>query len=344
MCPEAKDRKFAREFVFPSQVHGMFQRGFQILFHPGASDLILPSHQRENETRMPRKLTTLRWDDRTTITWWNRKSSGRQCLAPSWPCGAKCLFSGTNTQFSLYSRVILPGAARSIHLLPPHEHVSSTSLTGYSLGGRIHTRFAWLGHGTIMHRELSESFLSLIGDLNFTGEERNMADNYFTILRNDFAEIWYDQGVDLGGGQPFTVGTEGEKRNRMHIVGAHDSVVRLSLPSWLQGKALSYLDEFLASSRDHPYVLNNIQDDLPLDPVHAVCLKRPCLLSASLAWSSSHYARQVRVAKDLLPMALNSSLAVELLNHALSRAVDADPKTFFESKQGRSTDAAWYSC
>jgi len=69
-----------------------------------------------------------------------------------------------------------------------------------------------------MHRELSKSFLSLIEDLRFSDEERKMADNYFTILRNDFTEIWYDQGIELGGGQSFTVGTEGEQRNRLHIV------------------------------------------------------------------------------------------------------------------------------
>jgi len=69
-----------------------------------------------------------------------------------------------------------------------------------------------------MHRELSESFLLLMEDLNFSDEERKMADNYFTILRNDFTEIWHDQGIELGGGQPFTVGTEGEQRNRLHIV------------------------------------------------------------------------------------------------------------------------------
>ena len=69
-----------------------------------------------------------------------------------------------------------------------------------------------------MHRELSESFLSLIGDLKFSSEERKMADNYFTILRNDITKIWYDQGIELGGGQPFTVGTEGEQRNVLHIV------------------------------------------------------------------------------------------------------------------------------
>lgn len=69
-----------------------------------------------------------------------------------------------------------------------------------------------------MYRELSEAFLSLIDYMNFSGEERKMADNYFTFLRNDFPEIWHDQGIELGGGQPFTVGTEGEQRNRMHMV------------------------------------------------------------------------------------------------------------------------------
>jgi hypothetical protein len=54
--------------------------------------------------------------------------------------------------------------------------------------------------------------------LQFSDEERKMADNYFTILRNDYAEIWHDQGIELGGGQPFTVGAEGEQRNRLHIV------------------------------------------------------------------------------------------------------------------------------
>lgn len=69
-----------------------------------------------------------------------------------------------------------------------------------------------------MHRELSGLFLSLMDDLNLTGEERKMADNYFTILHNDFTEIWHDQGIELGGGQPFTVGIEGEQRNALHIV------------------------------------------------------------------------------------------------------------------------------
>lgn len=54
--------------------------------------------------------------------------------------------------------------------------------------------------------------------LNASEEELKMADNYFSILSNTFTDIWFDQGVELAGGQPFTVGTEGEERNRRHIV------------------------------------------------------------------------------------------------------------------------------
>ena len=183
-----------------------------------------------------------------------------------------------------------------------------------------------------MHRELSKSFLSLMDDLNFSGEEKKMADNYFTILRNDFTEIWYDQGIELGGGQPFTDGMEGERRNRFHIVRTFHPLIRIT-DALRQGKALGYLDKFIDSARSHPYVLNDVRSG-PLDTTYAVCLKRSCLLSASLPGSLSHRAHQVGVAKDLLPMASSSLEAVGSLEHALSRAVDADPRTYFESKQG----------
>lgn len=79
-----------------------------------------------------------------------------------------------------------------------------------------------------MHRELSESFLSLIDELKFSDEERKMSDNYFTILRNDFTEIWHDQGIELGGGQPFTSGIEGEQRNMLHIVSVFHSFIHIN--------------------------------------------------------------------------------------------------------------------
>ena len=98
---------------------------------------------------------------------------------------------------------------------------------------------------------------------------------------------------------------------------------------------MEYLDEFLDSARGHPYVLGDTQS-APRDPVHAVCLKRPCLLSASLPGSSSLRSHQVKTAKDLLHVASSSPKAAELLEHALSHAVDADPRTYFESKHGLS--------
>ena len=117
----------------------------------------------------------------------------------------------------------------TIHLLPPHEHLSSTLRQTYvpnksSLAPpldnspSIHTGFAWLGHGAITHRSDNVNFLELMHKLNVSEEEMKMADNYYTILSNRVPEIWFDQGVELGGGQPFTVGVEGDERNDRHVV------------------------------------------------------------------------------------------------------------------------------
>ena len=103
---------------------------------------------------------------------------------------------------------------------------------------------------------------------------------------------------------------------------------------WLQGKALGYLDEFLDSRKSHPYVLNDAWGGTR-DTIHAVCLKRPCLLSASLTGSLNHHPHRVGLAMDLLPMASNPFKTVGSLDHVLSRAVDADPRTYFESDQGQ---------
>lgn len=85
----------------------------------------------------------------------------------------------------------------------------------------------------------------------------------------------------------------------------------------------------------HSYVLKDARNGPPCG-IRAVCLKRPCLLSVS--GPPSRNSHQVRIAKDLLPMASNSPEVVESLERTLSRAVDADPKTFFESKQGSSSN------
>ena len=109
---------------------------------------------------------------------------------------------------------------QSLHLLPPHEHLLSRLRTFVTEDGLISTAFAWLGHGTYLKRSSAEQFLNLLRSLNASEDEMNMADNYFTILANrpKSEEIWFDHGIELGGGQPFTVGSEGDSRNDKHIV------------------------------------------------------------------------------------------------------------------------------
>ena len=123
---------------------------------------------------------------------------------------------------ALHARILDAREPRSIHVLPPHEHLSSTlqitHVPGHNGQRPVHTGFAWLGHGAMLHRTEAVDFLALMGALNASDEEMKMADNYFTILRNRVPEIWFDQGVELGGGQPFTVGVEGDERNIRHIV------------------------------------------------------------------------------------------------------------------------------
>lgn len=69
-----------------------------------------------------------------------------------------------------------------------------------------------------MHRAEVVEFLELMKQLNVSEEEMKMADNYYTILSNRVPEVWFDQGIELGGGRPFTVGVEGDERNNRHIV------------------------------------------------------------------------------------------------------------------------------
>jgi hypothetical protein len=110
-----------------------------------------------------------------------------------------------------------PDSVPSIHLQPAHEMLSS-ELRTVVLDQTVHTTFAWLGYGTIIKRSRAVDFLSLLNALNLSDDQYKMADNYFTILSNEIPERWFDSGIELGGGQPFTVGTEGEQRNNRHIV------------------------------------------------------------------------------------------------------------------------------
>lgn len=105
-----------------------------------------------------------------------------------------------------------------IHLLPPHEHLTTALRTIEAPSAGLHASFAWLGHGAMIRRSEAISFLSLLDHLNVSYDERQMADNYFTLLSNENAEVWLDQGIELGGGEAFTVGSAGNERNNRHIV------------------------------------------------------------------------------------------------------------------------------
>ena len=106
----------------------------------------------------------------------------------------------------------------SVHLLPAHEHLLSRLRAVTSYDKKISTSFAWLGFGTFVRQHAVCEFLQLLKQLNLSEVEMQMADNYFTILANRQAEIWFDHGIELGGGQPFTVGSEGDERNDKHMV------------------------------------------------------------------------------------------------------------------------------
>ncbi|KAG6332067.1 hypothetical protein ID866_7021 [Astraeus odoratus] len=104
----------------------------------------------------------------------------------------------------------------AIHLLPAHQHLSSRLHTLITPSG-VHTGFAWLGYGAMLSQKQASDFVALLRHLNMPQENVDMADNYFTILSNQIPEIWFDHGIELAGGQPFTVGLEGHERNKRHI-------------------------------------------------------------------------------------------------------------------------------
>ncbi len=74
----------------------------------------------------------------------------------------------------------------------------------------------------MMHRSEAQSFLNIMRYVKATPDEFKMADNFFAILKNKVPEVWFDQGFELGGGQAFTVGSEGDERNKNYTVWYHN--------------------------------------------------------------------------------------------------------------------------
>ena len=70
----------------------------------------------------------------------------------------------------------------------------------------------------MVRRRQAEEFLTLPKEYDLNKEEIQVADNYFTLLRNaGMPTTWFNDGVELGGGQSFTVGNEGDECNWRHI-------------------------------------------------------------------------------------------------------------------------------
>ncbi|KAJ7368112.1 hypothetical protein DFH08DRAFT_830370 [Mycena albidolilacea] len=214
-----------------------------------------------------------------------------------------------------------------IYHLPPDEVLAGHVLSIESPSTNITFGFSWLGYGALLLRSNAESFLSLLKRIGASEEETKMADNYYSILKNSVPEIWTGHPIPLFGGGDFTVGGEGVARNRKHIAAA-----------------TNYLDQIVATdagSDAWPYV------SLPSSPVEpqverSPCLGRSCVLESTLqslpdAFATAEATR--RTAMELfareaqLSPVLTPQFTSNYVNHALSRAVDADPKTFFRSFQ-----------
>jgi hypothetical protein len=184
--------------------------------------------------------------------------------------------------------------------------------------------------------------------LNTTDEELQMSDNYFTILSNTYSDVWFDQGVELGGGQPFTVGSEGDERNNRHIVRCSWNL-RLCTQRLIRSqiRATQLLESVISSSTNQPNAIGwpyvrrgNLSVNRP-SVNRAPCLSSSCLLETSI---------------DLLPdgvehfaLAVDQMLTLEARNMELltgaqrshydnyppSHAVDGRPGTAFRSPERR---------
>ncbi|CAE6461010.1 unnamed protein product [Rhizoctonia solani] len=119
---------------------------------------------------------------------------------------------------ALRKYVTLYHTQHPIHLLPPHEHLSTTLRTLTRSPSYI-ASFAWLGHGTLLTKSHARAFLDVLR--TESGEQEHimqMADNFFSILLNRGADTWVDRGLHLGGEDvAFTVGAEGDARNWYYI-------------------------------------------------------------------------------------------------------------------------------
>lgn len=210
-------------------------------------------------------------------------------------------------------------ATSPIYLSPPHE-VLSSQLRAISVLPNISTSFAWLGYGTIVTRTMVIEFLSLLKRINASEDVMKMADNYFAILMNAVPEVWFDQGLELGGGQPFTAGDEGDKRNRRHIIKAARMLDSLHLDSQL-------------------YLIKRQGNQYTETIARAPCLGKICIFETSIPLlptgitTAASKADEILGKEEAVLRVLSNQHKQDYIEHPPSHAVDGQSDTFFQSPE-----------
>jgi hypothetical protein len=110
-------------------------------------------------------------------------------------------------------------------------------------------------------------------------EEREMADNYSTILRNLIPEVWFDPGIKLGGGMPLTVCNEGIERKYRHIVSLETSY---SLNLFILWALLSYSIKWYPQTGLLNYLLYPLDKSVSEPISRAPCHHKVRLFSTSI--------------------------------------------------------------
>ncbi|TBU49984.1 hypothetical protein BD309DRAFT_850123 [Dichomitus squalens] len=236
---------------------------------------------------------------------------------------------------SLQARISEPDASRAIHLLPPHEHLSTTLRETHvprspdRKVSDIHTSFAWLGHGTILRRSEAQGFLNLLRHLDAPADDVHMADNFFTILSNRVPEVWFDQGFELGGGQPFTVGSEGDERNKKYIVGVIPTsrhVTQAHASPRSSGQRATW-NHWRGADGPRP----------PQPWTRAACRGSACVLETNIRTLPKEISHTAANVSGMLTLEVENAQALgdagkqNYLEHAPSNAVDAKTSTTFRS-------------
>lgn len=258
---------------------------------------------------------------------------------------------------ALHARLDRPEAPNAIHLLPPHEHLS-TSLREIHVPAPdtshlsdIHTSFAWLGHGMMMKRAEAQNFLNLLRLIKAAPDEMKMADNFFTLLSNRVPEVWFDQGFELGGGQPFTAGSEGDERNKNFTVSSIHSGACYSRLIDIQLRATRYLESLAhcgqascegptsADQQRKPRLPYTTLDHSyqPTSWIHSACRGPACVLDTNIRILPEEVSHTANNISDILALeaknieVLGDSGKENYLQHSPSNAVDMKPDTVFRS-------------